>query len=528
MTATKYKEWPFKEAQRLLGRLEREGRQDAVLETGYGPSGLPHIGTFGEVTRTSFVIEAARIIAPEIKTHLIAFSDDMDGLRSVPENLPNPEMLAENLGRPLSRIPDPFGECESFAANMNGRLRSFLNSFGFTFEFMSATDAYQSGRFNEGLARIMDKHREVIDIFTPTISQEKRAAWSPFFPICENCGRMYTAVVTEHDVPARQVAYVCRDTEATRAAPCGHQGKVSIFDGKVKVGWKVDWALRWLMLRIDYEMHGKDLIDSVAVSNKVVRAIGGRAPLTYKYELFSDEEGRKISKKLGNGVSVEEWLRYAPEDVLLHFMYVKPNQPKKMALALIPHAVDQYREQLVRYEGQDDSPIRLIKVRQVAAGELDVPSSDLDYGLILNLVSSMNATDSALVMEYLERYDPRVRETEDFFRELVDKAITYNTEVVLPGRKELAIDHSFDPHLAAFRDGLAKVAAEGTPQPEQIQTLCFDIARAGDLKVRDWFKYLYQVLLSQERGPRIGSFACLYGLAATIARIDAYLAEQER
>jgi len=520
---SEYKQWPFVEARKLLSRLEKQGRDSVVFETGYGPSGLPHIGTFGEVARTSFVIEALRLLAPEVSARLIAFSDDMDGLRSVPENVPEQEMLKEMLGKPLSAIPDPYGTAESFSANMNGRLQTFLHSFGFTFDFMSASEAYSSGRFNDGLSRIMRNHAKIIDVFTATISEEKRAAWSPFFPVCENCGRMYTATVTEHDAGRDEVAYSCTNAGNPGMVPCGYAGKTSIHDGKVKVGWKVDWALRWLALGIDYEMHGKDLLDSVVISNKVVRFIGGKPPLTYKYELFLDEEGKKISKKLGNGVSVDEWLRYAPEDVLLYFMYVKPNQPKKMALPLIARAVDDYREKLTKYGGEIDSPVRLIKARAIENQALRVPSSDLDYGLICNLVSTLNAQDPEVVMQYLERYDPRVRENEAFFRELASKAIVYNTEVLIPRRKPYTIDRSFDPCLREFRNRLAELAEKGDATPDSIQTACFDTARGNDLVVRDWFRFLYQVLLSQERGPKVGSFICLYGVPESMARMDAHL-----
>lgn len=521
-----YKEWPFKEAEKLLQRLKAKDQREALFETGYGPSGLPHIGTFGEVARTSYVIEALTILDPDLPVTLITFSDDMDGLRSVPENVPEQDMLKQMLGHPLCSIPDPYGEYGSFSENMNNRLKYFLDSFGFRFTFMSASEAYTSGRFNEGLERIMIHHREIIDTFTAMISVEKRALWSPFFPICQRCGRMYTTVVTEHDVDGRAVAYACSREDNPDMPPCGYQGKTRIFDGKVKVGWKVDWALRWFALGIDYEMHGKDLADSVVISNRVMKYLGKRAPLTYKYELFLDEYGKKISKKLGNGVSIEQWLQYAPTDVLMYFMYAKPNQAKSMALTLIPKAIDDYRQKLTEYDGRPDSPIRLIKARDINRGTLTIPASNLEYALICNLVSSLNASDTDMVMEYLCRYDADVDRNRDFFEELVRKAIAYNRDVLAARKRELEIDHRFDASLRRFRDRLAESCREGKPTPDDLQTLCFDITKADDLPAGDWFRYLYQVLLSQDRGPRMGSFIGLYGVDETIAKIDAYLERQ--
>jgi lysyl-tRNA synthetase class 1 len=337
---------------------------------------------------------------------------------------------------------------------------------------------------------------------------------------------MYTTVVTEHDVDHRAVAYACCRDDNPDMPPCGFRGKTAIFDGKVKVGWKVDWALRWFALGIDYEMHGKDLADSVVISNRVMKYLGKRPPLTYKYELFLDEYGKKISKKLGNGVSIEEWLQYAPTDVLMYFMYAKPNQAKSMALTLIPKAIDDYRQKLTEYDGQADSPIRLIKARDIDRGELTIPASNLEYALICNLVSSLNASDTDMVMEYLCRYDSDVDRNRDVFEELVRKAIAYNRDVLAARKRKLEIDHRFDASLRRFRDRLAESYRDGKSTPDDLQTLCFDIARDDDLPAGDWFRYLYQVLLSQDRGPRMGSFICLYGVDETTKKIDAYLEQQ--
>jgi lysyl-tRNA synthetase class 1 len=518
-----YREWPFIEADKIISRLREEGRDHALFETGYGPSGLPHIGTFGEVARTTFVRNALKLLAPHIKSTLVAFSDDMDALRSVPENVPGQAMLKDMLGRPLNAIPDPYGECASFSDHMNQRLQRFLSSFGFDFTFMASSDVYRSGRFNRGLTEIMRHHKEVIEIFTAMIAEDKRTKWSPFFPICESCGKMSTTLVTEHHIDVNEVSYVCSSTENPSVMPCGYSGRTSILDGKAKVGWKIDWALRWFMLGVDYEMYGKDLIDSVSISTPVVRVLGAKEPILYKYELFLDEHGAKISKKRGNGVSMEEWLRYASRDVLLHALYVRPNQAKKMALSLIPKAVDDYRQVLKDYRGEMDAPLSLLKPEELLAGTAERLASDVDYVLILNLVANLNATDRDFVMTYLLRYDPRIAQQRGFFEDMVDKAILFNQEVMSRSRREPQIDGRFDPFLLVLKDRLLDASRGGKATSDEIQTICFGIARENSVAVGDWFKYLYQVLLAQERGPKMGAFICLLGIDATIAKMDSYL-----
>lgn len=523
-----FREWPFEEAKRILKLIEREKKSSVLFETGYGPSGLPHIGTFGEVARTSYVRTALKELAPEIESKIITFSDDMDGLRSLPENVPNHEMLSSHLGKPLNSVPDPYGEFESFSANMNNRLKEFLNSYGFEYEFRSSTDMYRGGHFNHGLSVIMKNHEKIIKIFTSMISEEKAATWSPFFPTCENCGKVYTTRVTGHHVDTNEVSYECSNASNPKIVPCGHKGKVSIFDGKVKVGWKIDWALRWYSLGINYEMYGKDLIDSCIVSEKVVKLMGGRPPITYKYELFLDEEGGKISKKIGNGISLEEWLSYAPRDVLLFFMYSKPSQAKRMGLPLIPKYIDEWMRVLASYQGAVDSPIRLIKNRDIVEDRLQIPTSKVDYSLILNLVRALNVNDPAFIMDYLLVYDPSVARDAGYFRSLVEYAITYNEEFMKHRKIELKINHDLDKYLELFKTKLLELEAQGGVSPETVQTLTFDIAKENGLASREWFTHIYQALLSQESGPKIGSFICLFGLKPSVERIEQYLSKAQQ
>jgi lysyl-tRNA synthetase class 1 len=520
----KYKQWPFQEAVKIINRAKGTGKDRVLLETGYGPSGLPHIGTFGEVARTSFVVSALDILAPDLPKTLLAFSDDLDGLRSVPENVPNREMLAEHLGKPLTAVPDPFERFESFAAHNNYKLKEFLDSFGFEYQFASSTETYRSGAFNEGLALIMRNHQRIIDIFTATISEEKRRHWSPFFPLCENCGKNTTTRILEHDAERNEVAYECRESPNAAIAPCGHAGRTSIFDGRVKVGWKIDWALRWYALGVDYEMHGKDLMDSVTVSEQVIKVIGGRSPITYKYELFLDEEGRKISKKLGNGMSLEEWLSYAPTDALLYFMYVNPNRPKRMAVSLLPKAVDDYLTVLRSYTGQTDHAVRLMKHKEIENGAFEPLVSGLDFGLIINLVRALNMNDPDVVLDYLLRYDPKVTENEPFFRILAAKAIAYCAAVGVEALSPDAIDHDLDRYLPELIQGLIDMQSAGDADPDTVQTLCFAIAREHELPMKNWFTHLYETLLGTTSGPKIGSFISLYGIDATVEKLEMYLA----
>ena len=451
-----YKEWPFIEAQRIAERLSRTGASTVIAETGYGPSGLPHIGTFGEVARTSFVLQALATVAPTISSRIIAFSDDMDGLREVPKNIPNAAMLKGHLGKPLTSIPDPFGEEPSYAHYMNRKLREFLDSFGFTYEFASSTEKYASGAFDDGLRRVMDNYEQISGLFRATIKEEKRAAWSPFFPVCENCGRIYSTRITGYDPKAYTVSYACDSPVEGRYDACGHTGTTTITGGKCKVGWKVDWALRWLCLRVDYEMHGEDLLESARLSSRIVKVLGGDPPELFKYELFLDENGKKISKKIGNGVSLEQWLRYAPVDSLLYFMYLKPQQAKRMGLPLLPEIIDQYLELVAGWDGVEDSPVPFVSrlsgrehAQKIAGGKI------ITYSILLELILALNQDDARIVRDYLLKYQPDIAGNVSYYEHLIEDALTYYREVMLPARKIEAADHELDQALAALRTALS-------------------------------------------------------------------------
>ncbi len=520
-----YKEWPYIEAERILKRIGKLGRKTFTTETGYGPSGLPHLGTFGEVARTSFVLQALKSLAPDVKSRLIAFSDDMDGLRAVPQNIPNGDSIKPHLGKPLTSIPDPFGEEQSFAHYMNRKLREFLDSFGFTYEFVSSTDTYRSGTFNEGLKRVMDNYGSIRDIFIATIAEEKRGSWSPFFPVCAKCGRVYSTRVTGTDPAAYSVSYSCDAAVFGKYESCGHSGVASILDGGCKLGWKVDWALRWFSLAIDYEMHGEDLIESTRVSNKIVSILGGEPPELFKYELFLDEKGKKISKKLGNGVSIEQWLRYAPVDSLMYLMYVKPQQAKKMALPLVPEIIDQYLELVSGYDGSEDSPVRFIsRLSRGPHADAAHGGKAVNYSMIFDLIMAVNETDPAIVRDYLVRYSPEVKANAGYYDQLIADALAYYREVFLPHRTVEDPGHALDAALRALADNLKKLSESGAElAPDSLQTLVFQVSKEAGASAKDWFKTLYRVFLGQSSGPRIGTFIALLGYEKTIERLEAHL-----
>ena len=518
-----YKEWPFLEAERILARIRPAGRKSVTAETGYGPSGLPHIGTFGEVARTSFVLQALATLAPEVECRLIAFSDDMDGLREVPKNLPNAQMLKTHLGKPLTAVPDPFGEEQSFAHYMNRQLREFLDSFGFRYQFASSTEKYASGAFDEGLRRVMANYQAISDLFKATIGEEKRGGWSPFFVVCENCGKIYSTRVTGTDPARAEVSYACELSVPGRYDACGHKGTTSVLGGRCKVGWKVDWALRWFSLGIDYEMHGEDLLESARLSSKLVTLLGGTPPELFKYELFLDENGKKISKKIGNGIAIEQWLRFAPVDSLLYIMFVKPQQAKKIGLPLLPEIIDQYLELVAGWDGAADSPVPFISrlSKGAHAGTL-ANRKVVTYSMIFQLIMALNQNDPAIVRELLLRYQPEIAGNLAYYEQLIEDALTYYREVVLPARRIEEPGHELDEALTALRAAL--VPLQGSPaDPEALQTAVFQAAKDRGIKTKEWFGTLYRVFLRQPQGPRIGTLFALLGLPAVIKRLDAHL-----
>lgn len=512
--------WPHKEADRILKRA-RDSGQEIIFETGYGPSGLPHIGTFAEVARTTFVIKALKRIDPDAQIRLIAFSDDMDGLRNVPKNVPNGTMLRDYLGKPLSSIPDPYEEQPSFAEYMNRQLQLFLDSFEFDYEFHSSTATYRAGAFDKGLKRIMDHYDQVRDIFVSTISSDKRDAWSPFFPICESCGRIYSTRVTGVDTKKYQLSYLC-DIEGEGFKPCGHKATIKITGGAVKVGWKVDWALRWHTFGVNYEMHGKDLIESATVSSKICSIIGGRPPVLYKYELFLDEEGAKISKKIGNGISMEQWVRYSPLGGLLNFLAANPNKARRMGMPILPKIVDEYIGALKTENPEDpDSCMWFIDSVQHRHDASGISSSEISYNLLTNIAKSLSIHEPELLYQYMERYEPTVAENKPFFLSLCEKVVGYvkDYEEQTP-QEAVEIDASFLPYGVELVNLLQDTEDLDDLDGEEIQALLFTIPKKYELNQREWFKFLYCILLGKQQGPRLGPLFGILGKETVLSKLN--------
>jgi lysyl-tRNA synthetase, class I len=523
--------WPFEEARKIVARLENAPRDEITFSTGYGPSGLPHIGTFGEVARTAMVRHAFRVLTGDrIRTRLVAFSDDMDGLRKVPDNVPNKDMLAQHLGKPLTSVPDPFGTHPSFGQHNNARLRAFLDTFGFEYEFLSSTDCYTGGRFDATLLRVLERFDEVMAIMLPSLRAERAQTYSPFLPISPRTGIVLQVPVLARDASAGTITYEDPDTREHVTTP--------VTGGRCKLQWKPDWAMRWVALGIDYEMSGKDLIDSVKLSGEICRALGGLPPDGFNYELFLDERGQKISKSRGNGVTIDEWLRYASPESLSLFMYREPRAAKRLHFDVIPRNVDEYQQFLDAYRRQDGKQRLANPVWHVHSAHPPDVEMPISFSMLLTLVSSSNSENAETLWGFIGRYRPGVTpQTHPELAAAVGHAIQYFRDFVLPAKKFREPTEAERSALLALRDALAPLPAEATA--EQIQSVVYEIGRrepfldrTGKVKTRDgrpgvsleWFNLLYQVLLGQEKGPRFGSFVAVYGLSNTVEMIDAALA----
>ena len=521
--------WPFEQARAIVNRLKKKPKDEVIFETGYGPSGLPHIGTFGEVARTTMVRHAFRVLTDDkIKTRLIAFSDDMDGLRKVPDNVPNKELLAADLGKPLTKVRDPFGTHESFGAHNNARLRAFLDTFGFDYEFASATDYYTSGRFDATLLKVLEKIDAVMAIMLPSLREERAASYSPFLPISPRTGVVLQVPITAHDAKAGTISYVDPDTQEPMTTP--------VTGGRCKLQWKPDWAMRWTALGVDYEMAGKDLIDSVKLSGKICTALGGTPPEGFNYELFLDDKGQKISKSKGNGLTIDEWLRYASPESLALFMYREPKAAKRLYFDVIPRNVDDYQQFLDGFPRQDGKQQLGNPVWHIHSGAPPAADMPVTFQLLLTLVSSSNAENAETLWGFIGRYRPGVTpQTHPRLDAMVGYAINYYRDFVAPTKtfREPTADERVA--LQDLRGALSQLPADASA--EDIQNAVYEIGRrepfldhkkpAKDGRPGvslDWFNMLYQVLLGQEKGPRFGSFVAVYGVQNAIAMIDGALA----
>jgi lysyl-tRNA synthetase class 1 len=527
------KAWPFEEARRIIKRIEkRKGGNDTVLfETGYGPSGLPHIGTFGEVARTTMVRRAFEALTGgKVKTRLLCFSDDMDGMRKIPENVPDRAALEPYLQMPLTAVPNPFGgDYKSFGDHNNAMLRRFLDTFGFDYEFASATEYYKSGRFDEVLLRAVERYDAIMKVMLPTLGQERQATYSPFLPISPTSGRVLY-------VPMKQVN--AKDGTITFADEDGRDVTLPVTGGRVKLQWKPDFGMRWAALGVDFEMFGKDHQTNAPIYDKICEILGGVAPEHYVYELFLDENGEKISKSKGNGLTIDEWLTYASPESLALFMFQRPRSAKKLYFDVIPRAVDEYMQLLAAYPRQDAKAKLDNAVWHIHGGEPPVADTPLTFALLLNLVAASNAEDKSVLWGFIRRHVPGVSpETHPLLDQLAGYAVRYYADFVKPRKSFRPADEVEVEALRALSDALAKAPPGATA--EDLQTVIYDVGRSipryQDFNAKGatperpgvsnaWFNAIYSVLLGEEKGPRFGSFVALYGVPETRALIDKGLA----
>ena len=539
------KAWPFDQARALLNRLVRtrletseerdlaavliaDGKieeavrtlpglqKPVVFETGYGPSGLPHIGTFGEVSRTTMVRAAFRALTENaIPTRLVCFSDDMDGLRKVPDNIENKAVLQEDLHKPLTVVRDPFGQYPSFGEHNNARLRAFLDGFGFEYEFLSSTQCYRSGMFDETLLRALARYDDIQKVMLPTLGEERRASYSPFLPISPKTGKVLQVPTLERHVDRGTIVFADEDGTLT---------EVPVTGGAVKMQWKPDWAMRWAAMGVDYEMSGKDLIDSVKVSNQICKILGGVPPEGFNYELFLDEEGQKISKSKGNGLTMEDWLRYGTPESLSYYMFQSPKSAKRLFFDVIPKATDEYLQQLDAYQGQDEAKRIDNPVWHVHTGRPPQFGSPVSFSLLLNLVSAANASDKAILWGFLSRYIPGATpETQPLLDQMAGYAINYYEDFVRPNKVFRAPDSRERSAMEDLAERLKDLGPACT-DVDLIQNEVYAAGKdAGFEPLRGWFAALYEVLLGQSQGPRFGSFVAIFGIERTIALIESGL-----
>jgi lysyl-tRNA synthetase class 1 len=542
------KSWPFEQARLLIGRVLKLRLSDAerdlaasligegkaaeavatfpalarpvVFQCGFGASGLPHMGTFGEAARPTMVRNAFRALTEDaIPTRLIVFSDDMDGLRKIPDNVPNRELLEEDRDKPVSRVRDPFGEYESFAHHNNARLRAFLDGFGFDYDFMSSTDCYTSGRFDAVLLKVLERFDAVQGVMLPTLGEERRATYSPFLPISPKTGRVLQVPTLERNLEKGTIVF--EDEDGTRT-------EVPVTGGAVKLQWRPDWAARWTALEVDYEMSGKDLVDSVRVSNKLVKVLGGVPPEAFHYELFMDENNQKISKSKGNGLTMEEWLRYGAPESLAYYMYQSPKSAKRLYFDVIPKATDEYLQQLDAFNRNREADGNLPAIDNPAwhvhRGSPPKRGSPVSFSLLLNLVSAADASTKDILWGFIERYMPGATpQSEPLLDRLTGYAINYYEDFVKPSKQ---FRPPTDQERAAMADLVARFKAlPADADAETIQNVVFEVGKeAGFEPLRAWFQALYEVLLGQSQGPRFGSFAAIFGLERTISLIERALA----
>ncbi len=499
--------WPFVEAKKILRDRKKfiDQKGKIVLQTGYGPSGLPHIGTFGEVARTAMLVNALNHIT-DLPKEIITFSDDMDGLRKIPDNVPNKDQLAQSLHKPLTNVPDPFGKFKSFGEHNNEMLKNFLDKFNFKYTFKSSTELYKSGFFNSTLQLILENYQGIIDIIIPTLGKERQKTYSPFLPICPETGVVLEIPVIEIN---KENSIIIFDNN-------GKKLEQTIFDGNCKLQWKVDWAMRWYALDVDFEMYGKDLIESAILSTKIIKLLGKNNPSGFAYELFLDEKGEKISKSKGNGITIDEWLEYASPESLSLFMYQNPKRAKKLYREIVPKAVDEYLEFIDKSKTQNELQLLMNPVWHVHSGKMPKEEMVMSFSMLLNLVETSNANSKDLLWKFVKKYKKNILEKNyPIFDKLVGYAIKYFNDVIKQNKKYKKPNKIEKKALEALIKVLEN--CNDQMQPEEIQTKIYSVGKENGYSenLRDWFKLIYEVVFGDENGPRMGFFISFFGVNET-------------
>ncbi len=507
--------WPYAEARKLIKDRKKiyEKKGKITLQTGYGPSGLPHIGTFAEVARTTMMANAIKQII-NIPTEIITFSDDMDGLRKIPENIPNKKILEENLHKPLTSIPDPFGKFKSYGEHNNEMLKKFLNEFKFNYIFKSSTQTYKEGKFNDALLLVLDKYEKILEIILPTLGKERQKTYSPFLPICPETGHVLEVPVVEIKKKEGKIIYENKNKKI----------ETEIINGKCKLQWKVDWAMRWYALDVDYEMYGKDLIESAVLSSKICKTLGKNSPNGFAYEMFLDEKGEKISKSKGNGITIEQWLKYASPESLSLYMYQNPKRAKKLYADVVPKAVDEYLMCIDKFYEQDTKHKLLNPVWHVHNGKPPKEKSVMPFSVLLNLVGTSNATDKDVLWKFIKKNKKDIKVSEHpILDSLIKYALKYFEDIVKPNKKYRKPN---EKEKKALEDLVKRLKdCKDQINPEEIQTIVYSVGKDNGYKenLREWFKAIYEIIFGDQDGPRMGFFISFFGVKESIELIKKYI-----
>jgi len=507
--------WPFVEARKLVKERQKiyEKKGKITLQTGYGPSGLPHIGTFAEVARTTMMVNAIRQII-DIPTEIITFSDDMDGLRKVPDNIPDKEILQKNLHKPLTSIPDPFKKFKSFGEHNNEMLKKFLNEFKFNYIFKSSTDTYKKGLFNNALLLVLEKYEQIMEIILPTLGKERQKTYSPFLPLCPATGQVLEVPIIEIKKKEGKIVYQNGDKKI----------ETEVINGKCKLQWKVDWAMRWYSFDVDYEMYGKDLIESAILSSKICQILGKKSPNGFAYEMFLDEKGEKISKSKGNGITIEQWLKYASPESLSLYMYQNPKRAKKLYADVVPKAVDEYLVSIDKFSEQDDKNKLLNPVWHVHNGNPPKEKSIMPFSVLLNLVGTSNATDKEVLWKFIKKYKKDIKISDHpILDSLVTYALKYFADIVKSKKKYRKPN---EKEKRALQDLVKRLKnCKDQMNPEAIQTIVYSVGKDNGYKenLREWFKAIYEIIFGDQDGPRMGFFISFFGVKESIELINKYI-----